>query len=128
MNDSPQWSVVSRWHCRVLGVIWVSMGLFCVWDVHRAYWREQAQVWVPLIAGLPYVIAGVNFARCRLWACVLMGVLMVIAGFIFAYCILMAGFLGNRVLLHWMLIGLGLAAYTGCFVLFVVVSRREEFL
>jgi hypothetical protein len=55
-----------------------------------------------------------------------MAALVVLAAFFFADMILMAGWNGNRPLLHWMLAALGFAVYTVVFLLVSGVMRSSE--
>jgi|SRR5579883_1344355 len=124
MSAAQHESLVSLLHHWVLGGIWALGGLACVADAHRSYWWERSPSWLmPILVGAAYVAAGIGFVLGRTWARVLLGVLMVVAALIFCWCIFMAGWVGNRPLLHWMLVALGIAIYTGAFISFSAIVR-----
>ena len=123
MKIRHQSSLVSVWHHRVLGVLWVLWGAVSAvgLDLDNLWkWRIE---WLPALLGLVFIIAGVGFALVRDWARSVMAVLSVVGGLYFADMILMAGWVGNRPLLHWMLAAFGLAGYTATFILISAVWR-----
>ena len=126
MSASRQMSLVSRWHHRVLGGAWALGGVAVIVDLHRAYWWEQRQAWLPALVGIVYTVAGVGFMLGRTWARRVIGVLVVLAALFFADMLLMAGWVGNHPLLHWMLAALGFTAYTAAFILLSAALRSGE--
>ena len=79
--------------------------------------------WVAAIVAALYAVTGIRFAFGGTWARRAMAVLIVIAALYFVDMILMAGFVGNRALMHWMVAALLFAAYTGAFI-FVSAAWR----
>ena len=119
-------SPVSVWHHRVLGGAWALGGVAVIADLHRAYWWEQRQAWLPAIAGLVYLVTGAGFMVGRTWARRVMVALAALAALVFGDMVLMAGWVGNRPLLYWMLAALGVAAYTGVFILVSAAERSSK--
>ena len=123
MNLRNHRSVVEVWHHRLIGVIWSLGGLGFLVDLHRSYWWEQRTAWLPALIAITYLSTGVGFTLGRPWARKAMVVLAVVGGLFFADMILMAGWVGNRSLLHWMLPAFCFAAYTVLFVWISAVCR-----
>jgi len=95
-------------------------------DLRRAYWWEHGQAWLPVLVGVAYAVTGVGFTLGCTWARRVMAALVVLAALFFGDMLLMAGWVGNRPLLHWMLAALGFAAYTTVFILISEVMRSSE--
>jgi hypothetical protein len=117
MSALRQIPLVSVWHHRVLGALWAVGGLACLADLHRSYWWEQREAWLPALTGLVYLITGVAFICRRAWARRVMIILMVLAGLLFADWILAGLMLGNQGLLWLALGGFACTVYTVTFVL-----------
>ncbi len=83
-------------------------------------------MWPPILVAIAYAIVGVGFVLGRTWARRTMAGLAVLAGLYSADMVLMAGWVGNRALLHWMLAIFGFAAYTAIFILVSALLRLSR--
>jgi len=126
MTQSQRFPVIETWLHRLIGSIWALIALWLLFDLHRSYWWEQRTAWLPALAGLAYLCTGIGFVLGRSWARKTMVFLAIGAGLFFADMILMAGWVGNRTLLHWMLPAFGFAACTVLFVWISALRRWKE--
>ena len=107
-----------RWHFRALGTLWTLVGLYCFGDlVWRSYWWDQKTPWIPMAAGLPFIIVGIGFMRGRPWARGCMLPLMIVAGLFWADMLLLGASSGNGILFWLSIGGLSAVGYTGAFAL-----------
>jgi hypothetical protein len=126
MNVGHQRPLFEVWLHRLIGSIWSLGGLWLLFDLHRSYWWEQRTFWLPVLAGLTYLSTGIGFSLGRGWARKTMVALAVVAGLFFADMILMGGWVGNRILLHWMLPAFCFAGFTILFVWISAISKWSD--
>lgn len=106
-----------RWHCRVLGILWALCGLACAGEfLRRTAWWEDTISWLGIMLGFLLVAAGSGLAFRRVWARWCMFPLLAVSALVCADGVLCGGWCGNHLLLHWSLVGLGVAGYTASFI------------